>query len=509
MKKYLLVFAAAFAVSGLRAQEMSGADALIYAQDNLTGTARFRAMSGAFGALGGDLSAINVNPAGSAIFANSQVGFTLTSYNPKNKANYFGTNTSENYSSFDVNQFGGAFVFKNHNPDSKWKKFAVSANYENANNLDNDFYIAGTNPTNSVDSYFLGYANSAGLSAADYEFGGFFEDQYVNIGNFGGFGAQQALIGYQGFVINPTGGNPDATTFESNVPAGGNYYHDFLMETRGYNGKIAINFAAQYGDNWYFGANVNGHFSDYLKWTSFYESNGNDTANGLQWFEFNNQLRTYGSGVSLQLGTIVKVTPSFRAGVSYDTPTWLWLNDELVQTFSFNDATGGTGGFRSPINIYETYKLRVPGKWTGSLAYVFGTRGLLSVDYSVKDYANSHYGATGSNDSFYDVINDEIEANMDMASTLRIGGEIRASNWSFRGGYRYEQSPYKDDTVMGDLTGFSGGLGYNWGRTRLDLAYNYWERDYQQQFFVTGLTDPANLKTQSHNVSASLTFEFR
>jgi hypothetical protein len=39
---------------------------LRYSQDNLNGTARFRAM-GAFGALGGDLSSLNVNPAGSAI----------------------------------------------------------------------------------------------------------------------------------------------------------------------------------------------------------------------------------------------------------------------------------------------------------------------------------------------------------------------------------------------------------------------------------------------------------
>jgi hypothetical protein len=35
-------------------------------QDNLNGTARFRAM-GCIGALGGDLSSLNVNPAGSAI----------------------------------------------------------------------------------------------------------------------------------------------------------------------------------------------------------------------------------------------------------------------------------------------------------------------------------------------------------------------------------------------------------------------------------------------------------
>ena len=52
-----------------QAQETTTNDALRYALNNLTGTARFRGMSGAFGAVGGDLSAINQNPAGSIFFA--------------------------------------------------------------------------------------------------------------------------------------------------------------------------------------------------------------------------------------------------------------------------------------------------------------------------------------------------------------------------------------------------------------------------------------------------------
>jgi hypothetical protein len=51
MKKYLFVFAG-FTFSAAQSQEIT--DALRYSQDNLIGTARFRAMGGAFGALGGD-----------------------------------------------------------------------------------------------------------------------------------------------------------------------------------------------------------------------------------------------------------------------------------------------------------------------------------------------------------------------------------------------------------------------------------------------------------------------
>ena len=63
MKKLLfLLFTCFITINVIQSQEIP--DAVRYTQDNLNGTARFRAMGGAFGALGGDLSSINVNPAG-------------------------------------------------------------------------------------------------------------------------------------------------------------------------------------------------------------------------------------------------------------------------------------------------------------------------------------------------------------------------------------------------------------------------------------------------------------
>jgi hypothetical protein len=43
-------------------------DAIRYSTGETEGTARFKSMSGAFGALGGDMSAVSINPAGSAVF---------------------------------------------------------------------------------------------------------------------------------------------------------------------------------------------------------------------------------------------------------------------------------------------------------------------------------------------------------------------------------------------------------------------------------------------------------
>ena len=46
-------------------------------QTELRGTARFMSMGGAFGALGGDLSTLNQNPAGIGVYRGSEIGVTL------------------------------------------------------------------------------------------------------------------------------------------------------------------------------------------------------------------------------------------------------------------------------------------------------------------------------------------------------------------------------------------------------------------------------------------------
>src|SRR6478609_3595738 len=98
MKKYMYLLALGLSMS-LQAQNVT--DAMRFAQTDLNGTARFRAMSGAFGALGGDLSSLNVNPAGSAVYNHNEMGFTLSNQNVKNNSNYFGTSTDATDNHFD------------------------------------------------------------------------------------------------------------------------------------------------------------------------------------------------------------------------------------------------------------------------------------------------------------------------------------------------------------------------------------------------------------------------
>jgi hypothetical protein len=507
MKKILFILLAGFTVSAVQSQEIS--DALRYAQDNLQGTARFSAMSGAFGALGGDLSSIQVNPAGSAVFSATQLGVTLSSLNLKNKSDYFGTLSSQNNTAFDLNQAGAVLVFNNHDEKTGWKKFLLAVDYENANNLDNSLFSYGNNPTHSVADYFLSYANPNPTIGQGGILLSTLDNYYYEDLNYAD---QQAALGYQANIIVPDNPNdPNNNTYHSNVPAGGNYYHENYIESTGYNGKLAFNASAAYQDRFFFGLSINSHFTDYIKNSSFYEENTNSPDTGVGNLVFNNDLHTYGNGFSFQLGAIAKITPAFRAGLAYQSPTWYTLNDELRQTTDsqgfFTPAAEPALSYAysdSDITIaYAPYKLQTPGKWTGSLAYVFNKSGLISFDFGVKDYSKTRFRS----DNSFDPLNNSIDNTLDFATEFRIGAEKRIKQWSLRAGFRNEQSPYKNKEVMGDLTGFSGGFGYNFGFTKIDLSYSYAERKSQQGFFSQGFTDGPKIKTQSNNVALTLLFD--
>jgi len=507
MKKYLFTLIAGLAFSAVQSQEIS--DALRYAQDNLNGTGRFKAMGGAFGALGGDFSSLNINPAGSAVFANSQVGITLSNYNIKNKADYFGTKNSLSNSTFDVNQAGAILVFDYITEKSKWKKFVIAVNYENANNYDNSVFANGTNPNRSVADYFLSYANpNPSINQGGIPLNTLQTAYYENLN----FTDQQALLGYQTYTIEPNNPNdPNNDTYSSNVPAGGNYYQENYIESTGYNGKLAFNASAQYADKFYFGLNINSHFTDYVQSSSFYEENTNSQSIGVRNLFFNNNLHTYGSGFSFQLGAIAKVTTALRAGLAYQSPTWYTMNDELNQSVGsrgfFNPTPGqpvlSDAYSDSAITIaYDPYKLQTPGKWTGSLAYVFNKSGLISVDFGLKDYSNTRFKSNG-----FRSVNSDMDNLLDYAAEFRIGAEKRIKQWSLRAGFRNEQSPYKNGKTIGDLTGYSGGFGYNFGNTKLDLAYSYSQRKSEQGFFSQGFTDGAAIKSVNNNIALTLLFE--
>lgn len=504
MKKLNLLFIAALSMSSVMAQDIT--DAVRYSQDEVQGTARFRSMSGAFGALGGDMSAVSINPAGSSIFTNSHASISISNLGTKSDINYFNGLSSSSDSKFDLNQTGVAFVFNNTNPNSPWRKFALGVGYDKISNFENSWNVRGINTnSNSVGNYFLSYAQGLRLdeiSALDNES---LSTAYSEVNRLYGFSNQQGFLGFESYILEPVSDTDENTQYTSNI-TGNNFDQAYTYASTGYNGKFSFNASTQFGDNLYFGLNLNSHFINYDKFTDLQEGNSNGSL--VREVRFQNTLSTIGSGFSFQLGAIGKINEALRLGLSYNSPTWYTISEETTQYLGTirNDGGSNISQIIDPrvVNVYPDYKLQTPGKITGSLAYIFGNTGLISFDYSLKDYGDTKFKPTS--DPYFASQNDIMSTTLKNASTYRIGGEYRIQQLSLRAGYRFEESPYENDSFYGNLNGYSFGLGYNFGNVKLDVAYDRAQRDYNHQLYAVGLTDAAQIDSKNSNFTLTLGF---
>lgn len=493
--------------SSLYLNAQTTTDALRYSVNDIQGTARYRALSGAFGALGGDISAVSINPAGSSVFTSSHATFTLESNSNKNETSYFNGNQSNSNSNIDFTQGGAVFLFKNNNDSSPWKKFSVGITYENFKNYDNDWSSSGTSQS-SIDNYFLANAQGLRLDEISALPGETTTEAYSEIGAIYGYQNQQAFLGYDSYILEPETFDDSNTVYTSNI-APGSFNQAYNYSATGYNGKISFNASAQYTDNFYIGLNLNSHFINYDKFTSFYETNSNANT-VVDEVLFDNTLSTTGNGFSFQIGSIWKITPELRAGFTYDSPTWLTIEEETTQyieTHVIDDTNGDFYQIVNPniINVYPSYRLQTPAKITTSIAYVFGQNGLISFDYSTKNYSNTKFKPTS--DAYFNQQNNIMSNELTNANSYKIGAEYKLKQFSFRGGYRFEESPYKDGETIGDLNGYSFGLGYDFGNTILDLTYSNSKQSTNNRFVNVGLANFTTVENTNSNVTLSLGFK--
>ena len=500
MKKLILLFIGIISMPTIFAQDIT--DAVRYSTDEIKGTARFRAMSGAFGALGGDMSAVSLNPAGSAIFNNSHTSLSVSNFGIDNQTTYFNNSNVSSNSNFELNQAGAAFVFNNLSSNSPWRKFVLGLAYEQTQNYDNDFFSSGVNTT-SIDSYFLTNAQGLRLDEISAFADESISDAYSEIGSSYGFANQQAFLGYESYILEPDADDDANTAYTSNI-APGSFNQEYSYASTGYNGKFSVNLAMQYEDNLYLGLNLNSHFINYERSTFLYEENSN-LGSIVNEVGFENNLATTGSGFSFQLGGIAKLTDVVRVGLTYDSPTWYTISEETTQYLStVREDNGPVSQIIDPqvINIFPDYKLQTPAKITGSLALILNKQGLISFDYSRKDYGSTKF--TPESDTYFAAQNNIISNNLKIANTYRIGGEIRNKNFSYRAGYKLEESPYNNSSFYGDLKGFSLGIGYNFGGSRLDLAYENSKRTINQELYNVGLTSATSIASENSNFTLSL-----
>lgn len=500
MKKLYITVIALMAMTFSQAQDIT--DAVRYSTEGMTGTARYRAMSGAFGALGGDLSAMGVNPAGSAVFLKSFSTITMSYNQRQNQTGYFNGLSANESSDTNFDQAGAVFIFNSMNTENPFGRLAIGFNYANTNNFTDAFRARGTG-SSSIDNYFLGYADGLPLELLETIEDETITDLYSYLGEYEGFGAQQAFLGYQGYILEPDANTPENTLYSSTI-APGSFDQDYTYAATGLNGKFTFNLASEFNKVLYLGANLNAHFLNYDRTTRFRETNANPGSETNEVL-FSNNLSTTGHGFSVQVGAIANLGNVLRLGGAYESPTWYTLNERSTQRLETNSTLDERVVVNpNVVNIYPDYNLKTPAKLTGSAALLFGTFGLVSFDYSYKDFTTMELRPIGDPEFMYQ--NDLIANNMRAAATYRGGAEIRLGGLSLRGGYRIEESPYKNETTIGQLEGYSAGLGYNFGSVKLDLAYENATRTDNPQLYPVGLTDTAEITRDLSSFILSLSF---
>ena len=459
-------------------------DILRYTRTELKGTARYVAMGGAFNALGGDFSAIKDNPAASAVFFNSEIGFTLNTIDNRVGANYFGNSNTIDSRSSDFDQFGFNLVL-NDTDAIDFVKLTFAYNYQNDHNFNSKFNARGINQNRGIDDYFLSFANGVPFREIKT-----YEDEdipqsYRYLGENNGFFSQQAFLGYQSYVIDPVTIDDSNTQYVSNSnPDERPVNHDFFVTQSGKNSRHTFSFAAQYKKNLYLGFNLNSHQSRFTRIDNLIENDYGGTSS-FDYTEFENDLLTIGEGFSFQFGAIYK-SKNLRFGLSYHSPVWYQMTDELLQKVITNKTNGRDTIDPGIINIFE-YNISTPSRYSGGLAYIFGSKGLISVQYDLVNYQKASFDVGGGDINFINQ-NELINTKLKSAGTLKIGGEYRLGRLSLRGGY-FNQEGINNTSV--DLSkGTSFGLGYDFGGSALNFALSNLVFERSESMYQNGLTDP-------------------
>ncbi|MDC1216521.1 hypothetical protein N8131_00180 [Flavobacteriaceae bacterium] len=475
-----------------------------FVSTELNGSARYTSMAGAFGALGGDLTAISFNPASSSVFLHSELGASISYKNKVSQSTYFNSNRSLENDDIQLDHFGSVFVFNNSDKESSWSRISAGINFHKIIQFNQKASVNGNN-VNGIDQYFLYYANGIAFENLPLYENESTSEVYRVLGIEKGFGAQQSFLGYQGYVINPSVFSDANTEYVSNLEYN-KVNHQLDIINKGFHRKTSLNLSGFYKNKVHLGVNINFHKLYLNNTQNLFESNHSLSSPTFN-INFENDLISFGKGISSQIGAIF-ILKNTRLGLTYYSPQWLQINDETKQNISsFHYEEGSIIKDEIIPNItnqYDPYQIKIPSKTTFSFAYIFGVKGLISVDYSTQNMANTKL----SDDSESNYLNDvtgEIKSTLDTFNTLRIGAEYRLQDVSFRAGI-LNQNVQKNNNRKKNMA-LTFGLGLDFGASSLSISLVNFEQNKKFDLFSEGLTDTYSLSQKLTQISISYNYK--
>lgn len=493
-KKYTALFSAlTLSVVGLHAQ--SAVDALQLTQRDFKGTARYMSMGGAFTALGGDLSAIGLNPGGIGVYRSSEIAATLDIDIQKTKAEATGISTSANQTKAYCNNFGYVGTAR---LNGALQTFSWGVNYNRSVSFDRRVnghaYPIGTSLTNYIASF------SQGINAADMEFTNSYNpyaDSNID---------WLSILGYSSYLINTANGTDDRYVglYRDGTES------DAIMnvEEKGYVDNYQFTFGGNVSNLVYWGVGIgindlryvrHAYYSESMANAQVYANNYAGTAPGSAEYDLYNDKIVNGTGWNVSFGLIVKPIQELRIGAAIMSPTWYNLDESYIGSVDYMmtpDRGASYSGSEDSDEAYFSWKLRSPWRFNLGVAAVLGANAIISVDYEMQAYNDMtmktpYYDKWGYVSGYENAefLNQHIKDYTRTASNLRIGAEYRITpKLSARLGYNLQLSNIAADYENGKneiLTSgtdpsfsldkstnyISAGLGYKLGSFYADATY--------------------------------------
>lgn len=484
MLKYkLLLF---FAITQLTSQAQTDIDAFRYAQRSLAGTARFTSMGGAFTAVGGDLSSSSYNPAGQGIYRSSELTFSPSVYTGNTYSDYLGNSTRSGRTIFNIGNAGIVFTGQNRKKGDRpgWVSWNFGFGYNRLMDFNNASSFEGYNTSSSLLDHFA--ENSQGIG-------------YEDLDSFNEY------LAYYCYLINP-----DANNNYSSAAPGGNVLQRRSAETRGSIGETNFTFSGNYDNRLFLGMSFAFQSLRFDQESYYEEIDTENIVDSLTRFQFNEFLSTRGNGFNMKFGLIYMPADFFRFGASIHTPTWFNMSDSYKNTMASRFDDGYADSQESPDGLFD-YDYTSPFRAMGGVAFIFEKAGLISVDYEYTDPGQAYLSAPGYG---FNQANSDINRKYVATNTLRIGGEFKLNNVSFRGGYGFTTSPmnasYKVSGSDFSQVRYSGGIGFREKHFFLDLGYVYSKtKDYLQPYTLT-YQDVEGVRSDvvGHNVTLTAGVKF-
>ena len=517
MKKYILLISL-FTCAKVYAQIPE--DAVRFSWYPQSGTARNMAIGGAMGSLGGDITAVNVNPAGIGFYKTAEFVFTPSFFLNNNKVNYRESLSEGKRNAFNLGPTGVIFGSSNRRKPANSSAFSVSINQ--VANFQNTLRYNGYNNYSSFSEQFAEEFSKSGMTI----------DNVLNSNSSLPYSSAVALYTYLIDTVTINGETVVKGAPEYLLDSGMALRQEMFKKTGGGMYDFSLAFAQNIKDKFLWGVTLGIPFVNYKSNTTFTETDtSSNNFNHFKSFTYNDNFTTSGVGFNLKVGAIYKPTEYIRLGLALHTPTFMYLTDTRTTTLHTNleTPTGLPESFDVSSRTFTNdqpgeskYKQTAPWKAILSASYVFREvenvkkqRGFLTADIEYVNHKSSRFSSDNENitqdeKTYYKALNNVVKHTYKGAFNFRVGGELKFNVIMARLGFAYYSNPYKDAALKANQTLLSGGLGYRNKGFFVDLTYVH--RVSKDVNFPYRLSDRANtfasLDQKRGNVVATVGFKF-